>query len=274
MRLKSLIVAAALSIVGICAHAQVDADPLPGDPKLVIFQYDENNSFRIYTRPLATTHIQLDNDERVKVLALGDTAGWMTAQKDNNIFVKPRYPNTNTSGTLITTKRTYQFVFRSTTESGRWYQRVSFQNPSDMLIEVADVDRRSLAAATQPPEAANATVVENIEASRHAKVVSPELFNFNYEITGAEAIRPLNVFDDGNATYIQLRKPEDVPALFRLVGKDMELVDYILKGSNTLVVPRVMDAGLLKLGNQEVRFYNRNLVSKKLFGGYEVQGGR
>ena len=274
MRLKSLIVAAALSIVGICAHAQVDADPLPGDPKLVIFQYDENNSFRIYTRPLATTHIQLDNDERVKVLALGDTAGWMTAQKDNNIFVKPRYPNTNTSGTLITTKRTYQFVFRSTTESGRWYQRVSFQNPSDMLIEVADVDRRSLAAATQPTEAANATVVENIEASRHAKVVSPELFNFNYEITGAEAIRPLNVFDDGNATYIQLRKPEDVPALFRLVGKDMELVDYILKGSNTLVVPRVMDAGLLKLGNQEVRFYNRNLVSKKLFGGYEVQGGR
>ncbi len=252
-------------LAGSWAHAQVDAEPLPGDPRLVVFQYDENNSYRVFTKPLATTHIQFDNDERVKVLALGDTVGWITAQKDNNVFVKPRYPNSSTSGTLITTKRTYQFVFKSTTENGRWYQRVSFQNPSDMLIEASDADRRQLAAAVA--ERPSPSAVEE----RSNQSVPPELMNFNYEVSGDARIKPLNVFDDGVATYIQIRQAEDVPAVFRLVDKEVELVEYVLKG-NTIVIPRVLEAGLLKLGNQEVRFYNLKRGGKGLFGGYSFEG--
>lgn len=251
---------------GAClAHAQVDADPLPGDPKLVVFAYDENNSFRVFTKPLASTHIQLDNDERIKILTLGDTASWMTAQRDNNLFVKPRYPNISTSGTLITTKRTYQFVFWSTTENGRWYQRVSFQNPNDMMIETTDADRRQLSVAVKdqanPPPG----------ASQVAQSVAPESLNFNYEVTGEANIKPTNIFDDGASTYIRIRNAEDVPAVFRLVDNEVELIDYVLKG-NTIVIAKVIDAGLLKLGNQEVRFYNLNRVSKKMFGGYRVEG--
>src|SRR5665647_406328 len=251
---------------GAClAHAQVDADPLPGDPKLVVFAYDENNSFRVFTKPLASTHIQLDNDERIKILTLGDTASWMTAQRDNNLFIKPRYPNISTSGTLITTKRTYQFVFWSTTENGRWYQRVSFQNPNDMMIETTDADRRQLSVAVKdqanpPPGAAEV-----------AQSVAPESLNFNYEVTGEANIKPTNIFDDGASTYIRIRNAEDVPAVFRLVDNEVELIDYVLKG-NTIVIAKVIDAGLLKLGNQEVRFYNLNRVSKKMFGGYRVEG--
>lgn len=264
---SKLLLAALVACAGVSAHAQVDADPLPGDPRLVVFPYDENNSYRVFTRPMASTHIQLENDERVKIIAMGDTAGWMTANRDNNVFIKPRYPNINTSGTLITTKRTYQFVFRSTTENGRWYQRVSFQNPADMLIEAADLSREQLAVAAAPRTSAPTIAAEQ----RGNPAVAPELLNFDYDITGDSSVRPVNVFDDGFATYIQIKKPEDVPAVFRLLSKDIELVEYVLK-ANTIVVPRVLDAGLLKLGKEEARFYNRQKVQKKFFGDYVLEG--
>lgn len=259
------LLAVTLSLAGLLAHAQVDADPLPGDPKLVVFQYDENNSYRVYTKPLAGTHIQLDTDERVKVLALGETTGWITAQKDNNVFIKPRYPNINTSGTLITTKRTYQFTFRSTTESGRWYQRVTFVNSNDMLIEGSDSDRLQLAAAVKE---------KPLETSggRNNQSFAPELLNFNYEVTGDISIRPTTIYDDGSSTYIQVRSVEDVPAVFRLLDKEIELVDYTLRNNNTIVIPRILDSGLLKLGNHQAQFHNLTRVRKGFLGTYSVMG--
>jgi type IV secretion system protein TrbG len=269
MRLfKQVVVACWVAFAGVSAFAQVDAEPLPGDPRLVVFPYDENNSYRVFTRPMASTHIQLDNDERVKIIAMGDTAGWMTANRDNNVFIKPRYPNINTSGTLITNKRTYQFVFRSTTENGRWYQRVSFNNPSEMLIEASDTSREQLAAAVSTPRATPTAVTSEVRGN---PAVSPELLNFDYDIVGDSSVRPVNVFDDGFATYIQIKKPEDVPAVFRLLSKDVELLEYVLK-ANTIVIPRVLDAGLLKLGKEEARFYNRQKVKKKFFGDYVLEG--
>jgi len=266
------IVGAVVALFVSGAQAQVDAEPLPGDPKLVTFSYDPNNSYRVFTRPLASTHIELEKDERVKFLALGDTAGWITAYKgDNNIFIKPRFPNVNTPGTLVTTKRTYQFVFRSTTENGRWYQRVSFSNPEDIAIEAMAVDRARL-------QSVDGGVVERSDRSelrnqRLTLSAPAEKLNFNYELVGDASFRPVAVFDDGESTFVQLRSGQDVPALFRLMSeKDIELVDYVLK-ANTLQVPRVLEAGLLKLGAQEVRFYNRHKVKKSLFGGNEINDG-
>lgn len=271
---RALLVASAL--VSAAAHAQLDAEPLPGDPKLVVFSYDANNSYRVFTRPLASTHIELAADERIKVLALGDTAGWITAARENNIFIKPRFPNSSTSGTLITTRRTYQFLFRSTQENGRWYQRVSFQNPEDLAIDAADADRQRLTATgTDQARPTAGADREPPAAARLALATSPEQLNFNYEISGNAEFKPLNVFDDGVSTFIQIRPgSQDIPAVFRLLGgdKDIELVEYVLKG-NSLVVPRVMDAGLLKLGREEVRFYNKTRVTRKFFGGYSFGEG-
>lgn len=256
-----------LASAGVAAHAQVDADPLPGDPRLVRFSYDENNSYRVFTRPMAATHIQLDNDERVKILALGDTVGWITGFRDNNVFIKPKYPNINTPGTLVTNKKTYQFMFRSTTDNGRWYQRVTFDNPGDAFIEVEATARSQIAVAASEP-VASPTQRQEVASTPS---VSPELLNFQYDVTGDASVKPVNIFDDGFSTYIQIKNPTDIPAVFRLLDKDLELVEYVLKG-NTIVVPRVLDAGLLKLGKDEARFYNKTKVSKKFFGGYDLGG--
>jgi hypothetical protein len=45
-------------------------------------------------------------------------------------------------------------------------------------------------------------------------------------------------------------------------------VEYANRGS-LLIVGRVLEAGLLKLGEHEVRFFNRDMVRKSFFGRLE-----
>lgn len=285
-RVATALLAVASAVFATSAAAQVDAEPLPGDPRLVVFSFDPNNSFRIHTRPQVTTHIQLDRGESVSLLAVGDSVGWITAHKDNNVFIKPRFPDTNTSGTLITNKRTYQFVLLANKVDGRWYQRVSFQDPSDQMLASQESDRAKLAAlgvqVSAPNDEAIAPVariqtpalqVQMPGPSPRSGGASPESLNFNFDIEGTGPIRPTQVWDDGQSTFIQMAGGEDMPAVFRLRENEIELVEYTVRG-NTLVIPRVLEAGMLKLGTREARFYNRTKVSKRFFGGNDWSGVR
>lgn len=262
-----LLLAASVALAFTAANAQVDAQALPGDPKLGVFSYDENSSYRVFTRPEAVTHIQLDKDEQVKLLTLGDNASWITKSFENNVFVKPRYPNVMTSGTLLTNKRTYQFLFRSTTENGRWYQRISFIDPADLFVETLQANRAEL---QKDVELAPADAL--VGEKRAGQSVRVEELNSDYDIVGDAEFKPTVVQDDGNFTYIQLRPGKIVPAVFKLNGKDLELVEYTMAGSNLIKIPGILSAGVLKSGKQEVRFYNLRRTTRSLFGEYREIG--
>lgn len=279
--IRNALLGAFLALVVGATSAQVIAEPLPGDPHLVVFPYDENNSFRILARPLAVTDIVLEPDEKLKVLVLGDTLGWQSAKNGNHVFIKPVYANRNTSGTLITSKRSYQLMLISTNEAGRWYQRVSFQYPDLVAAQETEEDRDRLNAdsgvsessanpsatkspthAEQPPADTRSDASSDVDAAQ---------LNFNYKITGEAPFKPINVYDDGHSTFIKLPKAEDIPALFRVKkGGEAELVDYALRYGDVLVVPRVLDAGMLKIGKDEVLFYNLTRIKRGFFGSIDL----
>lgn len=284
--LRAKLIALAFSLAAGCAPAlaQVMAEPLPGDPNLVVFPYDENNSYRILARPNSVTHVVLEADERLKVLALGDTISWQTSRKDNNIFIKPTYPGRTTSGTLITTKRAYQLMLISTNEQGRWYQRVSFQYPDLVVQEALEADRARLEqeiaqAGGDHQQASGRTPVSNLPppyagamdaTASEGRFIDPASLNFNYKIEGQGNFRPVTVYDDGKATFVKLPADADVPALFRIMRSDAQLIEYTLRPGNVLVTPRVLDAMLLKLGKEEVRIFNLTKVKRSFFGGIDL----
>ena len=267
----------------VAAKAEVDAQPLPGDPNLVVFQYDANNSYRVLTRPASVTVIVLQPDERLRFLALGDTASWQYAQKDNYVLIKPTYPQRTTSGTLVTTKREYQLFFVSTGDGGRWYQRVSFQYTDLIVAEAEAASRLDLETAlggtapadkkvgdadgsARPTRSATPQMVPDTSGSPDSNVlVDPSSLNFNYQVEGDDSIKPERIYDDGHVTFIRLKEGAAVPALFHLLGSDAELVEYSPRGDSTIVVHQVLDRGLLKLGDKEVKFTNRAVVKGTFF---------
>jgi P-type conjugative transfer protein VirB9 len=280
MRTRFISLIAALCTLGAIstAHAELIATPLTGDTRLVQFTYDEDNTFLILSKPKAVTHIQFAADEALQSIAAGDTAQWeLTPTKNRkNLFIKPKFEGIETSMTVITDKRTYQFVLRSTADGKKWYQRVSWMYSSSLVLEQDVVlDTQEGARQTAPmaplfaptkPGPSMVTPSMTVAPSSTASALKPESLRFNYKIEGDAPFKPVKVFDDGKFTYLLM--PQDVqemPALFAVIeGADYSLVNYTIDGGY-MVAQRLMDAAVLKLGKTEVRI-NRTKPSRGFFG--------
>jgi P-type conjugative transfer protein VirB9 len=242
------------------SHAEIAATPLPGDTRLVVFTYDPHNSYQVMTRPKSVTDIQFNGEERVKALALGDTIQWEVAKTGDgqHLFIKPKVENIRTSATVITDKRSYQLLLTSTTTEGKWYQRVSWEYPELVLLnELEQAQVTDKAAAEQ----------SRLDAQTMAKGVTIEDMNFRYEIEGEAPFKPSGVMDDGKFTYIRMPSQlQELPALFMVSPEgDAELINYIVKGEY-LVVQRLVDRVLLKIGKQEVKVVNSKTTRAGFFG--------
>ena len=230
------------------ARAELEATPLPGDARLVQFEYDADNTYLILSRPKAVTHVEFGPDEQITTVAGGDTKHWELTPTANrkHLFIKPVFEQTETSMTVITDKRSYQFVLRSTGEGAKWYQRVTWRYGQKMLMELRAQEERSVEE-------------RRAEKARAEKAAGPEgpvdQLDFDYRIEGAAPFRPTTVFSDGRFTFIRLPPTAaEWPALFSIVDEnDAAVVNYVVRG-DYMVAQQVVHHGLLKLGRAEVRF--------------------
>lgn len=242
----------ALCLFGLPAQAELFATPLPGDTRLVQFEYDADNTFLILSRPKALTHIEFGADERIQTVAGGDTKHWELTPTQNrrHLFVKPVYEQMETSMTVITDKRTYQFVLRSTGPGAKWYQRVTWRYGETMLLDMREAEEK----AAEADKAARNADKERQDQTL-AVGVNPKDLRFDYSIEGNAPFRPVSLFDDGKFTWIRMpSKLVELPALFGMTeAGELSIVNYVVQG-DYMLAQRVMDRGVLKLGKQEVRF--------------------
>ena len=242
----------ALCLFGLPAQAELFATPLPGDTRLVQFEYDADNTFLILSRPKALTHIEFGADERIQTVAGGDTKHWELTPTQNrrHLFVKPVYEQMETSMTVITDKRTYQFVLRSTGPGAKWYQRVTWRYGETMLLDMREAEEK----AAEADKAARNADKERQDQTL-AVGVNPKDLRFDYSIDGNAPFRPVSLFDDGKFTWIRMpTKLVELPALFGMTeAGELSIVNYVVQG-DYMLAQRVMDRGVLKLGKQEVRF--------------------
>lgn len=208
--------------------------------KLVSFKYSANQTFPIVARSGMFTVIEIPEGEVAQGFYLSDTDQWgyHIAGDKRHVFVKPAAGKLFNSGTLITDKRTYLLALQSGT-SGMWYQKVTWTIP-----EKRDAQGDYEAYDKTAPTATNGKVDG-----------TP---NFEYDIEGNADFRPLSVYDNGKFTRFVLSKNvQELPALFSLNSEGQpEVVNYTVQG-NALQVNRLMNGALLKLGDKEVRVYNR-----------------
>jgi type IV secretion system protein VirB9 len=250
------------------AQAELVATPLPGDARLVQFKYDADNTYLVLAKPKAVTHLQFAGDETIQSVAAGDTAGWELTPTRNrkNLFIKPKYDGQETSMTVITDQRTYQFVLRSTGDGRKWYQRVNWLYGSELVVNF-DAPEGPVPVTQSAGAESKATTAATVRASGNLPAgLKPDSLRFNYEVTGDAPFKPEVVFDDGRFTYFKLpANVQEWPALFAVIdGKDFSLVNFEPQGEY-LVAQRLLPAAVLKLGRAEVRI-NQAAPKRNFFG--------
>lgn len=248
--LKTLVTSAMLAMglaLALPASAELVATPLSGDARLVTFDFDPDNTYLILTKPRAVTHLEFPGEERIVTLAAGDTANFeFTPTKDRrHLFVRARIENASTSMTVITDKRSFQFVVRATYDGAKWYQRVTWRVPQTLLFDSAD----------EAPRASAPSQVASAPASEASPVegVRPEDLRFNYHIEGDAPFKPVSIFDNGKMTWLRMAPGlQELPVVFALdEAGEFQLVNYVPKG-DYLVVQRTMPKFVLRIGKAQV----------------------
>jgi type IV secretion system protein VirB9 len=229
-----------------------------GNPRLVVFPYDRNNTYPIQMMEGLNTHLEFPEGEYVKTLSVSncgqDSPYWSCILSDDrrHIWIKPKLPEQTNVGTIVTNRRVYEISLHAVVPGRDWYQRVTWEGgwQDQGYYEFRE------------PKAAGGDSAR-AEAQKDPVGMAPERLRFSYAIEGNAPFRPQMVFDDGKFTWIRLApNVQELPALFVLSGDEVELVNYTQRG-DYLLVNRLVPGLLLKLGRAEVKVRNGAFAAQK-----------
>jgi type IV secretion system protein VirB9 len=199
----------------------------------------------IVCAPLRGTDIALQPGEIVKPdgVHTGDTVRWQVmpsvsgpvGNETTHLIVKPTDVGLSTNMIVGTDRRTYHFELVSRKED--WMPSVGFNYPEEIEAQWGAYQRKAHVAQT------GSTLPGTTE--------SLQSLDFNYQVEGAAAWKPLRVYSNGVKTVVQMPKSlraGEAPALLVLGADDREeIVNYRLQGDR-YIVDLVFEKAVLVLG--------------------------
>lgn len=222
------------------ASATISPRPIGGESRIKIINYMPNTVFRYVGHYMYQSIIEFALDEEIQTITMGTPTPWQLVPSGNRIFLKPVENNATTNMTVITNKRMYFFEMHAE--------------------EAHNIDDDSLTFIVKfiyPNETTSAPVI-NMKVDTGPNLAKPELYNFDYKISGAaKEIEPLQVFDDGKFTYMKFRDVNaDLPAVFVVDSAGKEgLINYRMS-SGYMVVERVARRFTLRSGSDIICVFN------------------
>jgi len=220
---------------------RTDASPVAAATRLVVFRYSDQVSFTIRSLPSAFTNVEVPEGEVIQGFYLSDPTSWSfhVTEDKRRVFIKPSASGAYTTGTMVTSERSYELTLIAVGVGEPWFQRVRW-------------DLNGKGAATGIFTASTETGDEGEDASILS--IPPDALNFKYEIRGRADFAPTVVFDDGTRTWFKLGDSQDMPALFAITAGEIDVVDVVRRG-NYAVVPRISTEWLLRLHDKDVKVH-------------------
>ena len=237
---RALLAAALLIATAAPAHA--------GDSRLVERPYNADEVVRVEGKPNVQAMIKFAENEHIENVAIGDSQAWQVTpnRRANLLFVKPLADRASTNMTVVTDRHTYLFDLVASPANRNPLYVLSFSYPNDpQETELADA----------APEGPNA--VEVAAASDPYAVVDPAELNYAWDTKGDAKLIPVQIYDDGDATFLTWAPGATMPAI---LIKDQDgtegPVNFAVRGDMIVVdgVPREI---VLRSGEDSATLTNR-----------------
>ncbi|MDC0887274.1 TrbG/VirB9 family P-type conjugative transfer protein [Altererythrobacter sp.] len=223
------------------------ATPLTAqDSRLIELEYDPGRVVTIEGRTKVQATIQFGDGEAIENVAIGDSTTWQVTpnKRANLLFVKPLAATARTNMTVVTNKRTYLFDL------------VASPRNKPLYILTFTYPKEEAAKAEQVAQAERASALELTAASDPYAVVDPAALNWAWQTGGDSKLFPVRIFDDGEATFVEWRAGEAVPAILVKDFKGTEgPVNFTVRG-NTVVVDGVPSEIILRSGDESATLTN------------------
>jgi len=235
-------------LAGVAMHC-ADAHIVPSwtrDARVRQVHYAPDEVVRIIAQRGFATHIALDPNEHILVVAPGDRDGWqiVASRGEHDVYLKPKLAAHNTNLVVRTDRRSYSFdlvVLPINARFGNTQEmyRVSFVYPDASMASARVAARLScLQQRLSQPSAVRNTA--------YSMQVLPH----------AEDIAPSAAWDDGRFTYIRIPNNRRIPAVFRVEDDDSERVVDKHMDHDVIVIHELARRLALRLGDEAVGLWN------------------
>jgi len=216
------------------ATAQVRPQPGIGDPRIQTVEYRPDQVVQITSSPGYHVTIELAPDEQIQTVAVGDSAAWqVTANRSGNLlFVKTTQPGVDTNMTVITNARSYAFDLASPQSVGGLAPyTVRFRYQATQSVDTADTE--------------------------------PKADIGHYDVSGARALQPTRMGDDGERTFIEWSPETALPATFIIDETGREILANGNMRAGRYVIDSVHDHVIFRIDGRKAHARRRLVDDRK-----------
>ncbi len=242
---------------------------LPSDSRIKVLSYDESDVYVIRTKYGYQTNIVFDPLEEIQTISVGDRSLWQIIPAGNRLYIRPLTEDISTNMTLLTNKRSYEFDIKS----------VDAKDDSNIYVaRFMYPDKKPQASFAQTATVVPATVVQPAIVKPAATSNAPALPvhpNYSYTYSGADALAPARIYDDGKSTFISyqsLGKQFQLPSVFIVGANGKETPAITSVHGSDITVSAVAGEMVLRSNAGEVRVYNEAL-NPKIAPAAQTEGG-
>ncbi len=226
---------------------------LPGDSRLRYWNYQPNTAFEYTGFLMYAARIDLDPREEILSITMGNQNGWQINPVGHRLFLKPVELEATTNMTIITSLRIYYFEMFSKEAKGLDDPELVFS--TSFIYGDTDENYSGFI------DLSGASDVTSFNSYVPDPIKDKPMLNMNYTMSGAKAVSPLEVFDDGEFTYIKFRDINaDYPAIFQVLPDGNEaLINYRISDNGYVVIEMVTSQFTLRFGNQMACIFNESM---------------
>ena len=248
-----------LLVASLITHAEVVPAKGSADARVRVLNYQGNNVVRLNTFYGVSTHINFGN-ETIKDVALGDDLGWKIVVRGSNMFIKPTEQFNDTNLTVITDKRTYNFVlliqgdpkeYKKAWANNDLVYSLTFRYPDD------EANRKKSEADLLAKAKENVLNKQTVNNSLKTAVMKKG-HNLDYWVRGNSEVSPTSAYDDGTFVYLTFNNNRDIPAIYELDEKNGEsLIPNNVVSGNTIQVHRLIQNIIIRRGDYVAQVQNK-----------------
>ena len=208
-----------------------------------IYDYTDNSIYEIYARKNYLTTLRLQEGEKIQFFAGGDTERWAIEESQGGkgnrpvVFIKPSIEEEEddmlTNIIIVTDKHMYFLNIQLSEE--KYNPLVEWRYPNEAKI-IREAQER------------NTTVIGTDDLTK---------LNYGYNWNRNSVLSPMQVFDNGEHTFIVLKdRTKEMPAIYvKGVDGQISFVTPKINGKY-ITIDRVTEEITLEIGKQKLKIRN------------------
>ena len=167
------------------------------------YEYAPNRIYQVRTGLGITTQLELSPHEKILDYSTGFSSGWDLSRRDNVFYLKPKNVDVDTN--MMVRTETHSYIFELKVVATDW-KALEQAKQAGVQYKIRFVYPNGTEFAASSEVASPPPLSTQLDRGRH--------YNFDYQYatrTKQAWLVPVNVYDDGQFTYVRMSELTDLP---------------------------------------------------------------